>query len=99
MNTLVVMEIFNLFYIRNLYGTSFTWQAIRGTRAVWATIAIVTLAQFGMTYLPFMQRWFGTEAVPLLDGLMIVGVGVLLLVVIEVEKALRLAWRRQGSAL
>ncbi|MAL94392.1 MAG: carbonate dehydratase [Haliea sp.] len=100
MNTLVVMEIFNLFYIRNLYGTSFTWQAIRGTRAVWATIAIVTLAQFGMTYLPFMQRWFGTAAVPLLDGLMIVGVGVLLLVVIEVEKALRLAWRRrQGSVL
>jgi magnesium-transporting ATPase (P-type) len=100
MNTLVVMEIFNLFYIRNLYGTSFTWQAIRGTRAVWATIAVVTLAQFGMTYLPFMQRWFGTEAVPLLDGLMIVGVGVLLLVVIEVEKALRLAWRRrQGSVL
>lgn len=94
MNTLVVMEIFNLFYIRNLYGTSFTWDAIRGTRAVWITITIVTLAQFGMTYLPFMQRWFGTEAVPLLDGLMIVGVGVLLLVVIEMEKALRLAWRR-----
>lgn len=99
MNTLVVMEIFNLFYIRNLYGTSFTWQAIRGTRAVWITIAIVTLAQFGMTYLPFMQRWFGTEAVPLLDGLMIVGVGILLLVLIEMEKALRLAWRRRRSAL
>ncbi len=32
MNTLVVMEIFHLFFIRNMYGTSLTWKAVRGTR-------------------------------------------------------------------
>lgn len=99
MNTLVVMEIFNLFYIRNIYGTSFTWSALRGTRAVWITITIVTLAQFAITYLPFMQQWFGTASVSLADGLMIVGIGVLLLVIIETEKALRLAWRARRAAL
>jgi hypothetical protein len=34
-NTLVVMEIFHLFFIRNIYGTSLTWKAVRGTRVVW----------------------------------------------------------------
>lgn len=34
-NTLVVMDIFLLFFIRNIYGTSLTWQAVRGRRVVW----------------------------------------------------------------
>ena len=35
LNTLVVMEIFHLFFIRNIYGTSLTWKAVRGTKIVW----------------------------------------------------------------
>lgn len=34
MNTLVVLEIFQLFFIRNIHGTSLTWAAVRGTRVV-----------------------------------------------------------------
>src|SRR5690606_28690059 len=33
-NTLVVLEIFHLFFIRNIYGTSLTWKAVRGTRFI-----------------------------------------------------------------
>jgi magnesium-transporting ATPase (P-type) len=32
MNTLVVLEIFHLFFIRNIHSTSLTWAAARGTR-------------------------------------------------------------------
>ncbi|MFZ6044205.1 cation transporting ATPase C-terminal domain-containing protein, partial [Vibrio natriegens] len=38
LNTLVVMEIFHLFFIRNIYGTSLKWELIVGTKVVWATI-------------------------------------------------------------
>lgn len=44
MNTLVVLKIFHLFFIRNMHGTSLTWDAARGTRAVWLVVVIVTLA-------------------------------------------------------
>jgi magnesium-transporting ATPase (P-type) len=90
-NTIVVLEIFHLFFIRNLYGTSLTWAAVRGTKMVWATVLLVTAAQFAFTYVPFMQRAFGTVAVPVQDGILIVGIGIVFFAVIEVEKQLRLA--------
>ncbi len=90
MNTLVVFEIFYLFYIRNLHGTSFTLAALRGTPAVWMAISVVTAGQFALTYIPPLQRVFGTEAVPLGLGVVVVLLGVVLLAVIEIEKQLRL---------
>lgn len=89
-NTLVVMEIFHLFFIRNLYSTSLTWRGIRGTKVVWMTVAVVTLAQFGITYAPPLQKVFATEAIPFLDGLLIIGVGVALFAIIEIEKQIRI---------
>lgn len=93
LNTLVVMEIFHLFFIRNIYGTSLTWGAVQGTPVVWMTVIAVTLAQFAITYLPPLQRIFATAPVPLLDGLLIIGVGAALFAVIEAEKQLRLRLR------
>lgn len=90
LNTLVVMEIFHLFFIRNIYGTSLTWKAVRGTRVVWTVVAIITVAQLGITYLPPMQAIFATAAIPLWDGLLIIGVGCALFAIIETEKQLRL---------
>lgn len=97
-NTLVVMEIFHLFFIRNIYGTSLTWNAVKGTKVVWLTVIAVTLAQFAITYLPPLQRVFATEPVPLLDGILIFGVGVVLLAVIETEKQIRLRARAMRTA-
>jgi magnesium-transporting ATPase (P-type) len=98
LNTLVVMEIFHLFFIRNIYGTSLTWRAVRGTKVVWATVIGVTVAQFAITYLPPLQALFATVAVPFWDGVIIVGVGVALFAIIETEKQLRLRLRQIGSA-
>jgi magnesium-transporting ATPase (P-type) len=97
LNTLVVMEIFHLFFIRNIYGTSLTWQAVRGTRVVWTTVLAVTAAQFVITYLPPLQAIFATRSVPLFDGVLIVGVGVALFAVIECEKQLRLGLTARKS--
>lgn len=99
MNTLVVMEIFHLFFIRNIYGTSLTWELVRGTRMIWATVAIVTIAQFAITYLPSLQPVFKTAPVPFFDGVLIVGVGVVLLLIIETEKQIRLRLSSPGGCM
>jgi magnesium-transporting ATPase (P-type) len=98
MNTLVVMEIFHLFFIRNIYGTSLTWQAAKGTKVVWATVIGVTSAQFAVTYLPPLQTVFATEPVPFVDGILIVAVGVALFAIIETEKQIRLRLRELRSS-
>ncbi|WP_458527058.1 cation-transporting P-type ATPase [Onishia taeanensis] len=98
LNTLVVMEIFHLLFIRNLHGSVLSWRSVRGTKIVWATIAGVVVAQGMMTYLPPFQAMFSTEAVPLGDGMVILGIGMLLFAVIETEKQLRLWVRRRSGA-
>ncbi|MEQ9527478.1 MAG: cation-transporting P-type ATPase [Parvibaculaceae bacterium] len=85
-NTLVVMEIFYLFSVRYVHGTSFTWEGVLGTPAVLIGVAIVTAAQFAFTYLPFLQNVFGSAPLDLQEGLAIVGVGAVLLIVVEAEK-------------
>ncbi len=90
MNTLVVMEIFHLFFIRNMYCTSLTWKAVRGTKAVWIAVIIVAIGQFVITYVQPVQTVFETKAIGLLDGLLIVLIGVALFAVIEIEKQTRL---------
>ena len=95
MNTLVVLEIFHLFFIRNIHGTSLTWAAVRGTKVVWAVVIAITAAQFAVTYLPPLQAVLGTEPVPLADGLLIVGIGAAFFAIIEVEKQIRLGLRQR----
>lgn len=90
LNTLVVMEIFHLFFIRNFYSTSLTWKAVRGTKVVWTVVTIITVAQFAITYLPSLQAVFATESVPLWDGLLVIAIGVALFAIIETEKQIRL---------
>ena len=94
LNTLIAMEIFHLFFVRNIYGTSLRWHVVRGTRVVWITTMAVVVAQFGVTYLPPLQALLGTHPVPFLDGLLVVGVGVVLFALIEIEKQLRLRLRQ-----
>jgi magnesium-transporting ATPase (P-type) len=97
LNTLVVLEIFHLFFIRNIYGTSLTWKAVLGTKVVWATVVTIVTAQFAITYMPPLQRIIGTKTIPFVDGLLIVGVGVAFFIIIEIEKQLRLNFVRANG--
>jgi magnesium-transporting ATPase (P-type) len=89
-NLLVVIEIFHLFFIRNIYSTSLTWKAVRGTKVVWTVVIIVTLAQFAITYMPFFQGIFSTQPVSLLQGMLIISLGVVFFIIVETEKQIRL---------
>ena len=87
-NTIVVMEIFYLFNVRYIHGSSLTWQGVLGTRAILISVCAVVIAQFAFTYVPFMQEVFKTEPVSVFDGALIVGIGVAVLIAVEVEKRL-----------
>jgi magnesium-transporting ATPase (P-type) len=92
-NTIVVLEIFYLFNVRYLHMTSFTWCGALGTPPVLIAIAVVVLAQFAFTYWPVMQRLFVTRPVAVVDGILIVIVGIVAMAILEGEKQLM---RRSG---
>jgi len=94
LNTLVVMEIFHLFFIRNIYGTSLSWKTFCGTKVVWIVVIVITAAQFAITYLPMLQSIFATRPISFWDGMLIIGVGVALFAIIETEKQVRLVIKR-----
>jgi magnesium-transporting ATPase (P-type) len=85
-NTLVVCEIFYLFSVRYVHGPSLTWTGVLGTPAVLIGVGVVVLAQFVFTYLPWMHAVFATRPVALVDGLVIVAIGIALFLVVEAEK-------------
>jgi magnesium-transporting ATPase (P-type) len=98
-NMLVVAEIFYLFNVRYLHMRSLTWRGALGTPAVLGAIATVVCAQLVYTYAPFMQAIFESRPLRLADGLIIVGLGVLLFIMLEAEKLLmrRLGWFEELS--
>lgn len=85
-NAIVAMEIFYLFSVRNSRRTSLTWRAALGTPAVLSGVGSVIALQVGFTYLPFMQSIFQTRPLALVDALVIIGAGMALFVIMEIEK-------------
>jgi magnesium-transporting ATPase (P-type) len=85
-NTLVVMEIFYLFSVRYVHGTSLTWRGVLGTRAVLLSVGAVVIAQLAFTYWRPLQAVFASRALGWLEGVAAIGVGVGLLCVVEIEK-------------
>lgn len=53
-----------------------------------AAIGIVIVAQFAFTYAPFMHVLFESAPFSIVDGSIIIGVGIALMVVLEIEKVL-----------
>lgn len=89
-NTIVVFEIFYLFSVRRLRSVALSLEGVRGTPAVLIGVTATVVLQFAFTYLPPMQALFGTRAVPLTEGLVIVASGAALFALIELAKRLRL---------
>lgn len=89
-NTLVIMEIFHLFFIRNLNRNNTGLNTFKGTRVVWLTVTVVLLAQIALTYLPVMQSIFETRPMSFHQWLLVLGAGVMLFVLITAEKLFRL---------
>ncbi len=99
LNTLVAMEVFYLFSVRYRHGWSISWQGVKGTPAVLIAIAIVIVLQAGFTYLPFMQTLFDTVALSVWQVGQCAAAGILLLVVLEIDKHAANLWKRLGSEM
>lgn len=88
-NTLVVMEIFYLFSVRYAYGSSLSLQGLKGTRAVWVALLVVTVLQLAFTYLPWLAMWFGAQPLGLAQSVQVLAVGVAMLLLMEAGKAVQ----------
>ena len=96
-NTLVVGEIFYLWNARAILNPVLSFKGIFGSRPVLISIALCLLLQLAFTYLPFMNSLFGTAAIDLLDWAMLAGIGAMVFVIIELEKAV--ARRMKGTSM
>jgi len=85
-NVMVVMEIAYLFNVRYLNVASMTLRGLLGTPAVLIGVSGVTVMQLLFTYAPPLQRLFDTRPLSLEQGLWVIGFGIALFVVLEMEK-------------
>ena len=85
-NVIVVFEIFYLFNVRYLHQTSFTFRGALGTPPVLIALVVVVLAQLAFTYAPVMQELFESRPVAFADGVVILAAGIVLMIILEVEK-------------
>ncbi|MDP4528522.1 cation-transporting P-type ATPase [Alkalimonas delamerensis] len=90
-NTLVLAQAFYLLNSRYLSECSLKPSLLFANKAAWLALGILLLLQLGFVYLPLMQLWFGTSALSLQHWLLPAGLGVAILLIIELEK--RWLWR------
>lgn len=103
-NALVMGEIVYLFNVRRFSAPALTWEGILGNRYALVAVGSLLLLQAMFTYLPAMQRLFGTADVGAAAWARIVLFGLAVFLIVELEKwsllrSNRFARRQQsGSA-
>lgn len=85
-NTLVAMEVFYLFSIRFRIRNVLTPEGVKGTPAVLLAVGAVLVLQAAFTWLPPMQALFDTRALGLPELAQCAAAGVLVLLVLELDK-------------
>lgn len=87
-NALVMAEVFYLFNSRYILESVLSREGLTGNRYVLSAVAVLVALQALFTYWPPMQYLFGTAALDLAAWWRIAGLGVLVFVLVEMEKAL-----------
>jgi magnesium-transporting ATPase (P-type) len=87
-NVLVSGQLFYLFNSRFILQSSLSVKGLLSNRAALVAVGLLVFFQLGLTYLPPLQLWFGTESIRALDWLWILGAGMVVFVLVEIEKAL-----------
>jgi magnesium-transporting ATPase (P-type) len=95
-NAVVVAEMFYLLNSRHVVAPALDHAGLTGNRVVWIAIAVCIPLQIAFTHLPAMQQIFGSADLAALEWLKVIGVGVLVFTVAEIEK---FVIRRDGRAL
>ncbi|NTV95206.1 MAG: HAD-IC family P-type ATPase [Thiobacillus sp.] len=86
-NALVMGEIAYLFNCRRLTASTLNRAGLAGNRTIWTTTLTLLVFQGLFTYLPVMQRLFGTAGLDAATWTEILLFGVALYLVVEIEKA------------
>ncbi|MFS0724586.1 cation-transporting P-type ATPase [Paenibacillus sp. 1P07SE] len=85
LHTIVVAQMFHLFNCRSELGKAFG-PGFFSNRAVYVVSGLLILLQLSITYLPFMNTIFGTEAIALSYWTFPVLMGLAIFIIIEIEK-------------
>ncbi len=99
-NALVVGEIFYLFNSRFIHASALSGRGFFGNRYVWLAIGVMAILQLAFTYAPVMQALFETTAIDLEAWQRIFAFGLLLFLVVELEKGVvrvGLAWNKKSQ--
>ncbi len=89
LNMLVLLEVCHLFFVRKMAGGGLRWHTIGGSSVVWLCVLGVICAQAVITYLPSLQKIFGTVALLPADLAMIGGIGILFWIALVLDRILR----------
>ena len=92
-NVLVAGQLFYLFNSRFIMHSSMSVKDLISNRAAMIAVGLLVFFQLAFTYFPPLQLWFGTEGIRLVDWLLVIGSGVAVFLLVEVEKAV-VRWKR-----
>ena len=87
-NTLVCGQGFYLFNSRYLRKSSLSWQRLFANRIAWLAVGVLALLQLMFVYAPFMNLWFGSAALEARDWPIPLGIGFVVFLLVEAEKAI-----------
>ena len=87
-NMLVVGQMFYLFHARHFTASAFNLETLTGNRIALLVTGILILLQLAFTYAGPMQHVFRSAPLDMLSWLMILGLGTLVFLAIEAEKAI-----------
>ena len=96
-NALVAGQLFYLFNTRYIVRASFGAARLLSNHVALLAVAALLLLQAIFTYAPPFQRWFGTAGLQALDWLWVLGVGLAVFVLVEIEKAVTRSRQRSAS--
>lgn len=99
-NTLVAGQAFYLLNLRLIHQPVLPGLELFRSHSMWLAIGVLVLLQLAFTYAPVMHTLFGTTAIGLDDWLRILGFGLAVFVIVELEKLVvrQVLARRRGIA-
>lgn len=92
-NTLVMGQIVYLFNTRFIWRSSLSVRRLLSNPVAWGVVGVLVLLQLAFTYAPFMHIAFGSAGVALVDWAWIAGVGAVVFLTVEAEKAVVRWWQ------
>jgi magnesium-transporting ATPase (P-type) len=87
-NTLVLGQVFYLFNSRFLRESSLRLDLLFTNRVVWIAIGVLIVLQLLFVYVPLLNLWFHSAPVRARDWLLPIGIGFVIFLAVEAEKAL-----------